>query len=69
MARLKLEVHISDWCVEDLQKAVAAIDELDSPGSGISAESVKATDILTYILNGEIGALLNTVSEDMVDDD
>lgn len=53
MARLTVTVDAPNWTVEQLQQAVAAIDEQESGlGEGIAPEFVTAWDILMCVAQG-----------------
>lgn len=68
MAKLKLVLDIEGWPVEQLQKAVRDLDEVASgPGNGITVENVKVLDVLTFILNGELGVAY-TIEFDKMED-
>jgi hypothetical protein len=56
MTYLTVCFDLEGWTKEQLQQAVADIDELDSgPGKGIAPENVTAWDVLQYIATGQIG--------------
>ena len=56
MTYLTVCFDIEGWTKDQLQQAVADLDELDSgPGNGIAPENVTAWDVLQYIALGELG--------------
>lgn len=68
MARLKLVIEVDDWSVEQLRRAIRDLDEIASgPGNGITVENVKALDVLTFIINGDLGVKTNVIFEKMED--
>lgn len=66
MARLTVILQAHDWTARELRKAIADLDATTDE-VGIDENKVKALDVLTSMLNGELGVTFE-VLEDLLED-